>query len=124
MSLYFFPQLMEGSINEGWPGAQRPRDRGAVGGLNGAVEAPVRLLEADVVGQLVAVGVQLAHLALGLQRVPGGCSSVDAAGDGWGHAERVGEGQKAPRERTWQQGPSPEMGFHRTAWMGSEGYLS
>lgn len=24
----------------------------------------------------------------------------------------LGRGKKAPRERTWQQGPSPEMGFH------------
>lgn len=109
---------MEGSINEGWPGAQHPWDHSATGGggLNGAVEAPVSLLEADVVGQLVAVGVQLAHLALGLQRVPGGCSSLDAAGDGWGHAERVGEGQKGTQGKDLAAGPLPRNGISSPGW--------
>lgn len=65
--------------------AGRRRGRGpggpgeARGGLDRPVEAPVGLLEADVVGQLIAVGVELADLALGLQWVPHG--AVDAAGE-------------------------------------------
>lgn len=66
--------LQGGSVagGQGGPGEAR-------GGLDGPVEAPVGLLEADVVGQLIAVGVELADLALGLQWVPHG--AVDAAGE-------------------------------------------
>lgn len=53
---------------------------GVGGGSDGAVEAAVRLLEADLVRQLVAVGAQLAHLAFGLQGVR---SSGDAAAEGF-----------------------------------------
>lgn len=105
-----------------------PRRSG--GGLNGAVEAPVRLLEADVVGQLIAVGVQLAHLALGLQWVPGGCRSVDAAGDGRGHAGSVGRvptswrGKRHPEKGPAGRTPPQKMGFHRIARLGNTSYLS
>lgn len=48
-------------------------------GLHEAVIAPISLLESNLVSQLITVGVELAHLTLGLQWVPQG--SVDAAGD-------------------------------------------
>lgn len=51
-------------------------------GLHEAIVAPIGLLQSDLVGQLVTVGVELAHLALGLQWVPRG--SIDAAADKWG----------------------------------------
>lgn len=38
-------------------------------GLGYAIEAPIGLLEADVISQLVAVGVELTHLPPGLQRI-------------------------------------------------------
>lgn len=46
-------------------------------GLDGAVEAPVCFLEANVVSQLIAVRVELTHLTLGLQWVTHG--TIDAA---------------------------------------------
>lgn len=49
-------------------------------GLDGAVEAPVCFLEANVVSQLIAVRVELTHLTLGLQWVTH--DTIDAAGDG------------------------------------------
>lgn len=72
-----------------------PQHRKGWLGLHEAVVAPISLLEADLISQLVTVGVELAHLALGLQRVRRG--SVNAAGDkggtrgvfggSWGGAE-------------------------------------
>lgn len=74
----------EGSAGQGRRGA---RSRPCLGR---AVEAPVSVLEADVVSQLVAVGVELADFPLGLQGVRVG---------GWGSG--------APREGHQPPGAAP-----------------